>query len=378
MSVTGAPFLILLAALTAALFAAVILQWPRLRGPGIRPLAGRLAAMAATQLLLVCTLSAAANSYFGFFESWNDLFAAAAPKNVPVSAPQPLRPGQAGDAITVHSESGLDLPNGDDPAKAGRLLDTTIRGGLTGLSEHALIFLPPQYFQTAYQRTRFPAVIVSSGYPGDATKLATLLRYPQRLVTGVDTGQDRPAVLIMLSPMVQPGRDTECTDVPGGPLAETFWARDIPAALEHSYRVTALAAGWGAIGDSTGGYCAVKIAMMNSDQFSAAVSLSGYYGALQDRTTGDLYGGDQAFRDLNDLQWRLTHLPSPPIAVLLTTSRVGEENYAPTLAFQAAAGYPMRVSTLVRAEGGHNFDTWNTEIPAALHWLTEQLAPAPQ
>ncbi len=117
--------------------------------------------------------------------------------------------------------------------------------------------------------------------------------------------------------------------------------------------------------------------MMNSDKFSAAASLSGYLDALQDGTTGDLYGGNQAFRDLNDLTWRINHLPSPPIAALLSTSKTGEENYAPTMAFAAAAKAPMRVSTLIRAQGGHNFNTWNAEVPAALQWLSAQLTASP-
>jgi hypothetical protein len=378
MSITGLPFLILMAGLTVAVFAAVILKWPRFRHRSIKALLGRLAAIGAAQFMLLATVTAGANAYFGFYTSWSDLAGAAGASNYQGSRPPPLGSGPSAGAITVNSRSGLDIPGGNDPAKAGQLLDTTIAGPLTGLSAHALIYLPPQYFQDRYQATQFPAVIVSSGYPGDATKLVTLLRYPTRLLTAVNTGHGKPAVLIMMSPMILPGRDTECTNVPGGPQAGTFWSQDVTAAVERSYRVTANPRGWGLIGDSTGGYCAVKLAMMNSDKFSTAVSLSGYYDAIQDRTTGDLYGADQAFRNQNDLLWRLRNLPSPPVSVLLTTSRTGESNYAPTMDFQAAAQSPMHVSTLVRAEGGHNFNTWNAEIPAALQWLTTQLVAPPE
>jgi S-formylglutathione hydrolase FrmB len=117
--------------------------------------------------------------------------------------------------------------------------------------------------------------------------------------------------------------------------------------------------------------------MMNSDKFSAAASPSGYLDALQDGTTGDLYDNNQAFRNLNNLTWRINNLPSPPIAALLSTSKTGEDNYAPTMAFAAAAKAPMRVSTLIRAQGGHNFNTWNAEVPAALQWLSAQLVSSP-
>lgn len=375
MSLTGLPLLVLLMVLTAAAFAAVVRFWPRLAGRGPRALSGRLGALAVTQLLLLATALAAANNYFGFYGSWRDLVNVAT-GHYAASTPAALGAAQNGSGITVNSHGTLPIPGGSDPRQGGRLDDVTVHGQLTGLSAHALIYLPPQYFQSAYSSTLFPAVIVSSGYPGDVTKLVTLLHYPSRLVDGISAGQDKPMVLIMMSPMIIPGRDTECTDVPaGGPRAGQFWALDVTGAVQRTYRVSRDASGWGLVGDSTGGYCALKLAMLDSDRFSAAASLSGYLDALQDSTTGDLYGADPAFRQQNDLLWRIGHLPSPPIAALLTTSRSGETNYGPTMRFVQEAKPPMRVSTLIRASGGHNFNTWNAEVPAALQWLSSHLAP---
>jgi enterochelin esterase-like enzyme len=375
MTLTGAPLLVLLALLTVSGFVALVRLWPRLAEQGRRSLAGRVAALAAAQALLLATALAAANNYFGFYTSWHALVSVAS--GTYAAGPPPPFAGNVNSAVVVHSRGGLAIPGGDDPAQAGQIEDTTIEGRLTGLSARALIYLPPQYFQPQYHRTLFPAVIVSSGYPGDVAKLVTLLRYPARLAAGIRSGQDRPMVLVMMSPMIIPGRDTECTNVAGGgPRAEDFWALDVPSAVQDAYRVSRDAAGWGLVGDSTGGYCALKLAMTDSDRFSAAASLSGYFDALQDSTTGDLYGGSAAFRAQNDLYWRITHLPSPPVAVLLATSRTGESDYAPTLAFAAHAHAPMSVSTLIRASGGHNFTTWNAEVPAALRWLGERLVPA--
>jgi enterochelin esterase-like enzyme len=375
MSLTGLPLLLLLAVLTVAVFAATVRFWPRLAGRGPRALSGRLGALAVTQVLLLATMLAAANNYFGFYTSWRSL-AAVATGHYAAPTPAPLGAAAQGSGVTVNGHSTLPITDGADPAQGGRLDDTTIHGRLTGLSAHALIYLPPQYFQPSYRNTLFPAVIVSSGYPGDVTKLVTLLRYPARLVDGIRAGQDKPMVLVMMSPMIVPGRDTECTDVAGGgPRTADFWSTDVTAAVEQAYRVSRQPAGWGLVGDSTGGYCALKLAMTNSDRFSAAASLSGYYGALQDSTTGDLYGGDPLFRQQNDLLWRIGHLPPPPIAALLTTSRTGESNYAPTMQFVQEAKPPMRVSTLIRATGGHNFNTWNAEVPAALQWLSAHLVP---
>lgn len=376
MTLTGTPLLILLGLLTVAAFAALLRFWPRFAGHGARPLAGRIAALAAAQLLLLTTALAAANNYFGFYTSWHALVSVAS-GSYAAGPPSPFGPGSSPAGIIVHGSSGLAISGGGDPAQGGQVEDTTIQGQLTGLSAHALIYLPPQYFQPSYRNTLFPAVIVSSGYPGDVTKLVSLLRYPARLAAGIRSGQDKPMVLVMMSPMIVPGRDTECTNVAnGGPRAEDFWAQDVPSAVERTYRVSRDASGWGLVGDSTGGYCALKIAMTDSDRFSAAASLSGYFGALQDSTTGDLYGGDPGFRAQNDLSWRIRNLPSPPISVLLATSRTGESDYGPALDFIARAKAPMRISTLIRASGGHNFNTWNAEVPAALQWLGAHLVPS--
>lgn len=135
------------------------------------------------------------------------------------------------------------------------------------------------------------------------------------------------------------------------------------------------------MGDSTGGDCALKVSMMNSDRFSAAVSLSGDYNAPEDITTGNLYQTRQ-FRDENDPMWRVRNLPKPPIAVLLATSLSGENDLPSVLEFERLTrGTPLHTSTLLRNEGGHNFATWNAEIAPALQWLTNTLAsptPAPE
>jgi S-formylglutathione hydrolase FrmB len=116
--------------------------------------------------------------------------------------------------------------------------------------------------------------------------------------------------------------------------------------------------------------------MMNSDRFAAAASLSGYFDIGEDPTTGDIYG-NQAFRNQNNLLWRIGNLPPPPISVLLTTSRIGENNYHSSLKFAADARSPLSVSMLVRSQGGHNFNTWNSEIPVALQWLSSRLHTPP-
>ena len=54
---------------------------------------------------------------------------------------------------------------------------------------------------------------------------------------------------------------------------------------------------WGIIGDSTGGYCALKLAMHHPEAYAAAAGLSAYYKAPIDPTTGDSSTANKALRN---------------------------------------------------------------------------------
>ncbi|MGW1120544.1 alpha/beta hydrolase-fold protein [Streptomyces tanashiensis] len=69
------------------------------------------------------------------------------------------------------------------------------------------------------------------------------------------------------------------------PQAETFLARDRPEAISGAYRVGEHARDWGVIGNSTGGYCALKLGPHHPDRFAASAGLSPYYKAAEDVTT---------------------------------------------------------------------------------------------
>jgi hypothetical protein len=380
MNLTGGLFLALLIVLTIAAFVGVIFLWRRLAARNWRAVLGRIGVLCGAQLVVVLLVAALANDYFGFYGSWHDLFGLAAQSQNPQGQAAPDQ-AQGEKLLTVQQTGSLNLPGGGVPDVAGQTQDVTIQGRTTGLSTQAIVYLPPQYFQPQYENYRFPVAIISTGYPGDLQALENRLKYPYRLLTGLNGKTDKPVILVMTqpSPTSVGGTDTECTNVPGGPQVNTFWAQDIPAAIEQAYpRVATGPASWGLMGDSTGGDCALKVSMMNSDRFGVAVSLSGDYDAPEDITTGDLYQTQQ-YRDLNNVMWRLRNLPKPPVAVLLATSLSGENDLPAVQEFvRLTRGTPLHTSTLLRNEGGHNFSTWNAEIAPGLQWLTNTLtSPTP-
>ena len=371
MGLTSDLFVALLSLAALVTMVATTLLWPRVAGHGLPRLAARAGLIFATQVTAIVAVLAGLNSYFSFVVSWSDLLGASPSQHAALNPPA----STAVTPITVTHRQLASATRAGDPARGGEILTVRIQGARTGVVvPRSYVYLPPQYFQPAYARDLFPAVLVLSGYPSDPRSEISRLGLPGAAAAGTAAGRLRPTIFVMMFSSVAMPRDTECTDIPGGPQTGAFFAQDVPLAMEQEFRVASAAGAWAVMGDSTGGYCAVKLAMMHSDRFSAAVSLSGYYAALNDLTTGSLYGRSAAYRSENDLFWRLGHEPPPPVSVLLTSSRTGESDYQPTMRFLRLIRPPMRGYALILPEGGHNFRTWKRELGQALEWLSGRLA----
>ncbi|MBA9003200.1 MULTISPECIES: alpha/beta hydrolase [Thermomonospora] len=368
MGLLGLPLLVTLVLVTVAALAGGVWTWPRLAGRGPRMVLARIGVLGACQLLLITTVMVAINRHFAFYATWREL-AGLGGGEVAVADEGGAGDGAAHGLVKLKPEFSL----GDDPAEHGVIENVRIRGPVSGLAADAYVYLPPQYFRQEERSHRFPVVLVLSGYPGALRNLVKRLQVPQKALEEIRAGRIRPAVYVMMRPTPAPPRDTECVDVPGGPQSRAYYAQDVPEVIKAGYRVAAERGGWGVFGLSTGGHCALKLAMLDPDAYSAAAAISGYYHAIQDVTTGDLYGGSRQVRNENDLLWRLRNRPAPPVSVLLTTSRVGERNRADTERFLKLVRPPMRASSIVLDSGGHNFDTWNRVLPPVLRWMSGRL-----
>jgi enterochelin esterase-like enzyme len=397
MGLTSGLFEALMIGLAAAALVGVVWLWPRVAGRRVVDMTSRAGLLAGSQLLVIAAFLTCLNGYFGFYGSWAQLIGPGRPAPAPATASDPLaralqiemaEPGPEPGGRVLPAEAPRLAAAGPDmggraysrsPAEAGRLLMISMSGGRTGISVRGdYVYLPPQYFWRAYARARFPVVLVMTGYPGSAWSIVKRLELPSEAARLVAARKMPPAVYVMMNVSVAMPRDTECTNVPAGPQVESFFAQDVPRVIERSFRVQRAASGWATLGYSTGGYCAAKLAMLNPYQFGSAVSLAGYYVALRDDTTGNLYGGSLGYRHENDLDWRLAHLPAPPVSVLVTSSKIGEKTYPGTLAFLRLIHPPMRGYSLFLPQGGHNFRTWQRALPQSLTWLGQRLqAPVP-
>ncbi|MET9291304.1 alpha/beta hydrolase-fold protein [Streptomyces sp. NPDC003077] len=384
MGLTSRSLLYTMIALAVVCVGLTLWLWPRFAGRGPRALLGRLGSVVVTQVAIVAALGLAVNANFQFYGSWQELLGTYddAPGAVGKWGDQGAA-GPAGDPakglVQASGPEGLDKVHGvpkGAPDQVGKVETVRIVGKRTKVVNPAYVFLPPQYFQPQYARQRFPVVVAISGYPGGVFLLGQHLRLPQTAADLMRKGKMQPAVIVMLRPTIAPPRDTQCVDVPDGPQAETFFAKDVPDALKAHYRVGHDPSGWGVLGYSSGGSCALQLTMRHPHTYTAAAALSPDYKVTNDPTTGNLFGDgkDRIKRKQgHDLMWRLEHLPAPQVSVLVGTSKEGEKNYPAARRFLDAVRPPMRAESIVLDHGSHNFATWRRELPAALEWMSREL-----
>ncbi|MDH6126248.1 alpha/beta hydrolase-fold protein [Kitasatospora sp. GP82] len=380
MGLTSHKVLALSALISILMIAGTVWVWPRLAKRSWVAVAGRVGTIVGTQLVVMCTIGLVANNYFAFYSSWADLLGTSNNGPVTIQDRNALSGGGRPGIQQISNENVRGANTvGRDPAMVGKLEKIRIPGAGTGLSTEGYVYLPPQYFQPDYANKRFAAAIAITGFPGDAKNLITKLNYPSTELQSIKDGKTNPTVLVMMRPSPAMPRDTECEDIPGGPQAESYFAKDVPQAIRSSYRIGEGPRSFGVIGNSTGGYCALKLSMKHPDVFSTAVSLSGYYKAAEDPTTGDLFAGSKDRRNQADLGWRMAHLPKPAVTLLVGGSKEGDGDYYSTTEkfIKAAKGSQTRVSSITLDTGGHNFNTWSRMLPASLGWLGQHLnAPA--
>lgn len=377
MRLTGWPLLGLLLALCVALPALALFGWSRFR-PRLLAIILCAGLLGLSEVSAMALIAAAVNRSGGYYTTWSQVLGSF--DTPPGISHVRARPGiaaggptaNAGASLTAHADPRFSTA-AQWPTR-GRLESLRLVGANSGLTSRALLYLPPAYFQAKDRHVNFPAAEVFTGYPGLLSSLVHGMNYPGVLGSEMAGGRAKPMVLLMIRPSVTYPRDTECTDVPAGPQALTFFAQDVTSAVDQHYRVQPDR--WGAIGDSTGGYCSAKLAMNYPGTFRAAVSLSGYYHALRDHTTGDLWGGSAVIRDQNDLRWRLQHQSAPAVSLLVTISRdeKGPLGVRDTQRFIQVAKPPLRLDTIITAHGAHNFHSWKVLLPQSLDWLSARLS----
>lgn len=314
------------------------------RGRLVRTLLGHLGLILLSQLLALMSLGLYVNDQYGFFSSWADLLGQTG--------------GQAPIATAPALASGL-----------GGIRALLVKGEDARTTADVIVWTPAQYASPHYATWRFPVVLFLPGQPSTPTSTIERFDFARLATHAIAAHQVPPFVAVFPPIMIRPPRDTECTNVPGGPQAESWLTHDVTQAVAAHYRVVPPGTHWSVLGWSTGGFCAAKLVLAHPALYGAAVSLGGYYTAITDHTTGNLFGSNVLRRDENSPMWLYEHGGMHSRHLLLVVGRQDGGSWRSTEAMLATTrGNPL-VSSLVFANGGHNYHNYRTYLPRIFDWL---------
>jgi S-formylglutathione hydrolase FrmB len=158
-----------------------------------------------------------------------------------------------------------------------------------------LVYLPPAWFNSN-PPPRLPVVMmISSAFNTPADWLR-----PGGAFTAIDDFAAQhhgfAPVLVFVDPTGTFDNDTECVNGSRGNAADHL-TKDVKPFVVSNFGVSADRANWGVAGWSMGGTCAVVLAVMHPEMFSAFVDIAGDRGpsiGTKDQTIARLFGGDAA------------------------------------------------------------------------------------
>lgn len=261
----------------------------------------------------------------------------------------------------------------------GTTVHVVVDGRASGLRRDVDVYLPAGYDAPGSPDgpTQFPVVEWMPGFPGEPREVAALFGLPQLLDTAIAQGRMPPTVVVVPDTNGEPRlrHDEECVDAVGGIADDTFLSTDVRDWALATLHVRPDRDGWALAGWSSGGYCAMNLALRHPQWYATAASQSGSDAAAHDVTTGDLFAGRDDVRRANDVGVLLREHPAP--TAVLATAGAGERDEQAALGrLRAAAAPPTSLDTITFPGGGHNADAVRAQLPAVVDWLGRRL-PAP-
>ncbi|MEZ0494148.1 alpha/beta hydrolase [Kineococcus sp. TBRC 1896] len=257
---------------------------------------------------------------------------------------------------------------------AENVLETTLHGAASGVTMKVWVWTPPQYDDPAYAHQDFPVLFLYPGGDGATYNNWTDRSYSaQEVVDSASRdGSVLPFVFVMPEMQVSKNVDTECTDLPGQPKVGTFLDTDVPAMVQHDFRVLPPGKGWGTAGASSGAYCAAAIALREPGEYGAVVSIAGYF----DMET-ELPHWDTA--TLAQYPTALAPTFAGTLAWLLVAGTASPEDVAQAKRFSGLVRPPSTAQVFLQDGGKHLTTSFKAAMPEVFAFFSEHLdGPRPQ
>jgi enterochelin esterase-like enzyme len=322
---------------------------------------------------------AAVNKYYDYYQTWSAIAADVGAQGVGPSA-------QVTGGVSGQGRPGIlgSVTAGMRAARQGETVRLTVTGQHSHVRRTVYVYLPPQYFQPAYRRYRFPAIELVSGFPGQPQDWINVVEITQTYLTLLRGGLVKPVALVMPDPNGSPQGSLQCLNMLHGPQDATFMAVDVPLAMAGSLRLRGSGPDWGIAGYSEGGFCAANLALVYPSRYGYAGVLSGYFKPSSDRLGSPPrivrpFGRDARLKRVNT---PLHEVRALSLAVHIPWFWLGAgsadaQDVKAARAFQRALLFRQPNAQIHLAPGGaHNMATWRALVPPLLEWMTPRLAAA--
>jgi enterochelin esterase-like enzyme len=325
---------------------------------------------------------AAVNKYYDYYQTWG-----AAISDLTGGASAGLPKLAAGGLTQKKIQQDLNRStNLVEDQQFGTVFATYVTGPKTHIRREVLVYLPPQYFQTAYAHYRFPVIELLHGSPGDPSAWINVLDVTTDFLTLLTNHQADPSVLIMPDTDGGYRYSLQCLNDPTGVQDMTFVAKEVPAAIYTALRVQPPGKSWGIAGYSEGGYCAANIALNYPGDFGTAGVLSGYFAPITSQVPlggkagakpirKNVFAGYPELLLKNSPAEYITRVPNgveiPQFWLAAGLADKGDVVAAQE--FQQLAEFRQVTVPLDLIPGGHTGSVWRTALGPMLTWMTPQL-----
>lgn len=329
----------------------------RARGRRLFPALPRWAANGGSGLtvfvLLLAGVLVLVNNYVGYVPSLNSLF----------------RPPTSSNGIARTASDA-------DRSRVIRLrIPAPSAGIVTGTT---YVYLPPGYDQPSNADRRYPVIYLIHGYPGRAADWFIAGRLKSTMDLLIETHYIGP--MIVVSPTASSGyfHDDECLDSPGRVAVESYLSFDVVDAIDRAFRTVPDRAHRAIGGMSSGGYCAMNIALHHLHRFSIILASEPY---------GD--PGMNPFRVLLDHSWARWRTNSPtfyiprwdfslPVAAFLDSGSADRSTTTDALRLAALlAARGQAASYRVAVHQHHNWREARAALPYALIFAWQHFGKLP-
>jgi S-formylglutathione hydrolase FrmB len=234
--------------------------------------------LAALPLTLLCA-GLALNLWVGYFPTvqtaWNQLTAG------------PL-PDQTDQVTVMAMQQERKIP------PKGTVVPVDISDAASGFRHRGeLVYLPPAWFATN-PAPKLPTLMMIGGEfntPADWLRTGGAVKMLDDFAAA---HHGNAPVVVFVDPGGAFNNDTECVNGSRGNSADHLTKDVVPYMVSH-YGVSADRSKWGIVGWSMGGTCAVDLAVMHPDMFSAFEDIAGDIGpnsGNKDQTIARLFGGN--------------------------------------------------------------------------------------